>query len=224
MSPELRGRRVKLGILIGNGGRLKSIWKGTQHLTALSELAVVVSFKKQSPGIEWAQKMNIPAYTLRWTEFKEAGKSREEFDTHLASILIGHGVELVVIAGWGLLLTRGFLEVFPNRIINVHPALLTDTLQETKIRTHGEEYIPVFRGNHALEQALGAGVETTGCTVHYVTEEMDVGPVILRREVAIRPGDDLDTLAERVHAAEDEILPQAIEEVCTSIMGLEPGG
>jgi len=211
-------KRVKIAALIGNGGRLNAIWEGTQEADSLAELAAVITFKKNSPGALWARTQNIPTYTVRWPEFRDAGKQRADYDLYIAELLKGCGVELVAIAGWGLMLTREFLSEFPNRIINVHPALLSDTL-EASIRTHSGVSIPVFRGNHALELALAAGVETTGCTVHYVTEEMDCGPVILRREVAIRGNDALETLSDRVHLAEDAILPQAINIACARILG-----
>jgi len=213
LTTQVMGRRVRIAVLIGKGGRLPAIWDATQHPTSLAKVAVVVSFKSKSPGIEWAKRHHLPAFSLRWSEYKDEGKERAEYDQDLAKLLIEHRVELVVIAGWGLLLSPEFLEEFPKRVINVHPALLTESLEPT-VHTHSGTVIPVFRGNQAIEMALATGVDTTGCTVHYVTDEMDTGLIILKREVSLRHGDDLETLTERIHEAEDEILPQAIELIC----------
>lgn len=212
MSSE-KEKMIKIAVLIGGGGRLKAIVDGTRQPEARAEVALVVSFKRHSAGLEWAREQEIAAEYLRWVDWKAQGKSREEFDLALAELLQQHGVELVVLAGWGLMLSTTFLSRFPDRIINVHPALITDTLAD-EIALEDGRYIPVFRGNHAIEDAWEAGVPVTGCTVHYVTPEMDVGPVILKREVPRQPDDTLATLAHRVHAAEDELLPQAIEIVC----------
>ncbi len=204
---------MKIAALIGGGGRLPAIYAGTQKPDALAELALVVSFKRKSSGLEWARELGLPAEYFRWIDWKAQNKQRAEFDLALAELLHARQIELIVLAGWGLLLSPAFLEQFPNRLINVHPALLTDNLAEEVSLEDGRR-IPVFRGNYALEEAWKAGVPVTGCTVHYVTSEMDVGPVILKREVPRLPNDTLETLSERVHAAEDEILPQAIEIVC----------
>ena len=212
LNPEIHKQMVRLGILIGGGGRLPAIHERTLNPDSLAEIAVVISFKKQSKGIEWAREHGIPTHYLRWSEFKAAGKSRQDYDMELVRILREHRVALVVSAGWGLLLTGQFISCFPYTI-NVHPALLTDTL-EPSITTSSGQVIPVFRGNDALDLALEARVPVTGCTVHYVTEEMDCGPVIMQREVPLYPDDTHDTLAARVHVADDEILSQAIEIVC----------
>ncbi len=210
---------IKIAALIGGGGRLKVIEAGTRVPDAGVELALVVSFKRHSAGLEWAREQGIPTEYLRWSEWKARGHSRLEFDAALAELLHAHAIELVVLAGWGLLLSPRFLTQFPNRIINVHPALLTDQIAD-EVALEDGRHIPVFRGNHALEEAWEADVLVTGCTVHYVTTEMDVGPIILKREVPRLPDDTLEMLTNRVHAAEDEILPQAIEIVRKQLQNL----
>ena len=171
-------KKIKLAVLIGGGGRLEAIYKGTQQPQSRAEIALVVSFKRQSSGMEWATKQGLNAQYLRWADFKQAGRSRAEYDAALAQLLQAHRIELVVLAGWGLLLTPAFLDRFAGRIINVHPALLTATAQ-AKFRLANGHFVPVFRGNDALEKALHSGVNTTGCTVHYVTRQMDTGPLIM---------------------------------------------
>jgi phosphoribosylglycinamide formyltransferase-1 len=112
----------------------------------------------------------------------------------LATWLEEHGVELVVLAGYMHLLTKPFLDRFPNRVINVHPSLLPD-----------------FPGAHAIDDALAAGVETTGVSVHYVDEGLDTGAVIRQESVAVEPR---VTLVERIHAVEHRLLPEVVSELC----------
>jgi phosphoribosylglycinamide formyltransferase-1 len=111
--------------------------------------------------------------------------------------LASHGVDLVVLAGYMHLLRPCFLERFPGRVINVHPALL-----------------PQFPGAHAIEEALAAGVPVTGATVHYVDEGIDTGDVIVQREVPVRHGDTVETLRARIQAVEHELLPAVVRELC----------
>jgi phosphoribosylglycinamide formyltransferase-1 len=105
-----------------------------------------------------------------------------------------HGVEVVVLAGYMHLLTKPFLDRFPGRIVNVHPSLL-----------------PAFPGAHAIDDALAAGVDTTGVTVHYVDEGLDTGAVIRQEPVAVEPR---ESLVERIHAVEHRILPEVVKELC----------
>ena len=213
----------KVAVLIGNGGRLQAIVAGTQIAGSRAELALVVSYKQYSVGLEWARQNGLAAQYLGWADWKAKAQSRAEFDIALADLLEQHKIELVVLAGWGLLLSPPFLARFPGRLINVHPALLTATLAD-KVALSDGRLIPVFRGNHAIEEAWAAKVPVTGCTVHYVTEEMDIGPVILKREVPRLPDDTLESLKAHIHAAEEEILPLAIQLVCQKLIltGEEP--
>jgi phosphoribosylglycinamide formyltransferase-1 len=119
---------------------------------------------------------------------------REERDLVMATWLEEHGVDLVVLAGFMHLLTEPFLRRFPERIVNVHPSLL-----------------PAFPGAHAIDDAIAAGVATTGVTVHLVDEGLDSGPVIVQEEVAVDPR---DTLEERIHAVEHRLLPEVVRDLC----------
>lgn len=208
--------KIRLAALIGGGGRLKAIAEGTAGAGSRAGLELVVSFKNYSAGLEWAREQGFPGQYHRWSDWKAAGKTRLEFDLALAKILEESRVGLVVLAGWGLMLSPEFLARFPGRVINIHPALLTETALE-KITLSSGITLPVFRGHRALEEAWEAGVPFTGCTVHYVTPAMDVGPVLLSREIPRLPGDTLETLSGRVHQAEDELLPRAIELACEKL-------
>ena len=118
-------------------------------------------------------------------------------DLAMADWLEEHGVELVVCAGFMHLLTRGFLERFPSRVVNVHPAPL-----------------PEFPGAHPLEDLLAAGAPNAAATVHLVDDGVDTGPVIASELVPVEPGDTVETLRERVHAVEHRLLPEVVRELC----------
>ncbi len=205
--------KIRLTILIGGGGRLPALYARAQAADFPAEIALVVSYKKASPGLDWATERGIAARSFPWSPWKTARHSRADYDMALAGLLQEHGIQLVVLAGWMRLLSPAFLNHFPNRVINLHPALLTETFDPYLTLDDGRT-IPVFRGHQAIEDALAAGVDTTGCTVHYVTPLMDAGPILLRREVSIQPGDTPETLGARIHLVEDELLPQAVEIAC----------
>jgi phosphoribosylglycinamide formyltransferase 1 len=215
-------QKVRIAVLIGGGGRLPAIYNATQKPTSLVEISLVVSFKRHSNGLDFAESQGLKAEYCRWVDYKKQGYSREHFDGLLVDLLKGHDIDLVVLAGWGLLVTPVFLSAFEERIINVHPALLTDTF-ETEVSLIDGRKIPVFRGNQAVEMALEAKVDTTGCTVHFVTEQMDTGKIILKKEVPILTGDTPESLYGRIHAAEDEILPEAIELIAAELLRHSPG-
>lgn len=209
--------KVRLGVLIGGGSRLPAIVDGVKKPKSKAEISLILSFKKKSAGLDWAIREGLPARPWRWSEWKAQGKSREEYDEALAQLLVENGIELIVLAGWGLLLSPAFIERFKGRIINVHPALLTEDFASHVTLSDGRS-IEVFRGNNAIELALAAGVDTTGCTVHYVTDQMDAGPILLKQEVPVLPGDNYDSLADRIHAMEDRLLPEGIELACQRIL------
>lgn len=209
--------KIRLGVLIGGGSRLPGIVAGVKRPDSRAEISLVLSFKKKSPGLDWAIEQGLPARPWRWSEWKAKGYSREEYDLALALVLEENRIDLIVLAGWGLLLSPAFIERFKSRIINVHPALLTETFDSQVTLSDGRS-IEVFRGNNAIELALAAGGDTTGCTVHYVTDQMDAGPILLKQEVPILPDDTFDSLAERIHAMEDRLLPEGIELACQRIL------
>lgn len=210
-------RKVRLGVLIGGGGRLPAIVAGVGRPQSRAEIGLILSFKKKSPGLDWAIEQGLPAQPFRWSEYKAKGYSREAYDHALSHALDTGKIDLIVLAGWGLLLSPAFIERYKGRIINVHPALLTETFESQVALSDGRN-VPVFRGNEAIEAALAAGVDMTGATVHYVTDLMDAGPILLKQEVPVLPGDDFDSLTGRIHAVEDVLLPEGIEIACQRIL------
>lgn len=152
------------------------------------EVAVVAGDKKDARAFVRARQAGVPVEHLDPKEFV----TREEYDRELADRIAGYGVGLVVGAGYLRLLSAAFLARFPA-MINVHPSLL-----------------PEFKGLDAVGRALEAGVAETGVTVHYVTEEVDAGPVISQEEVPVRPDDTEETLLERLHPVEHRLLVGAV--------------
>ncbi|HET6261471.1 MAG TPA: phosphoribosylglycinamide formyltransferase [Chloroflexia bacterium] len=181
----------RLGVLVsGRGTNLQAILDAVQREELLVEIALVVCNHKEAMSIERARQAGVPVevHELR------AYPSRLAQQEGIASRLEQAGVDLVVCAGWDRVLEPQVVRRFAGRMINVHPSLL-----------------PAFAGGlHAIEDALHYGVKITGCTVHFVTEEVDTGPIISQAAVPVLPDDTHDTLAERIHAEEHRLLVEAI--------------
>jgi len=189
--------KVRLGVLIsGNGSNLQALIDACRMPDFPAEIVLVISNKADAYGLTRAKQAGIQALVVD----HKAYASREAFDAALHEALVAQRVQLVCLAGFMRLLSPGFVEKWPRKMINIHPSLL-----------------PKFKGAHAIRDALAAGEEVTGCTVHYVTAEMDAGEIILQEQVAIHPGDTLDTLAERIHAAEHRIYVQALRQVVMAL-------
>lgn len=177
-----------IGVLVsGEGSNLQALLDGGVPVVC------VASNKPGARALERAQAAGVPTAVFALDDFS----SREDRDTAMADWLVANGVRLVVLAGYMHLLRPCFLDRFPGRVINVHPALL-----------------PQFPGAHAIEEALAAGVRVTGATVHYVDEGVDTGAVIVQREVPVRDGDTVETLRARIQAVEHELLPTVVRELC----------
>jgi len=177
-----------LGVLVsGNGSNLQAL------LDAGLPVRAVASNRKDAYALVRARAAGVPAATFDLA----CHADREERDLVMATWLEEHGVELVVLAGYMHLLTDPFLRRFPDRILNVHPSLL-----------------PAFPGAHAIADALEAGVETTGVTVHRIDSGLDTGPVIAQEAVPVEPR---ATLEERIHAVEHRLLPKVVRELCPAV-------
>jgi phosphoribosylglycinamide formyltransferase-1 len=173
-----------IGVLVsGNGSNLQAL------IDARLSIAAVASNRRDAYALTRARAAGIPTATFAL----DCHTSREERDLVMATWLEEHGVETVVLAGYMHLLTSPFLGRFPERIVNVHPSLLPD-----------------FPGAHAIEDALAAGVDTTGVTIHLVDEGLDTGPVIRQEAVPVEPR---ETLEERIHAVEHRLLPLVVGEL-----------
>ena len=184
-------RKIPLGILIsGNGSNFQAIIDAIEKKRLDAEVRVVVSNREDAYGLVRAQKHGVP------TEIVDHGKSpsREAFDQHLIVQFKNRQVELVVLAGFMRLLSADFVHAFSNRIMNIHPALL-----------------PAFPGLHVQRKAVEAGVRFSGCTVHFVNEECDQGPIIIQAVVPVFPDDSEESLSARILKEEHRIYPKAIQ-------------
>ncbi len=197
---------LRLGVLIsGTGSNLQALIDAIESKKLANvEIALVVSNKANAYGLQRALTHNLPVVYLPW-------KEREESEARLAALLRLFRVDLVVLVGWMRILSASFIELFPRRIINLHPALIPDDGTGNTYTTRDGTQIPVFRGLHVVKQALDAGIKTTGSTVHYVTPEVDAGPVICREEVPIREGDTEETLHERLKLVEHKLIVEAVK-------------
>lgn len=174
-----------IGVLVsGDGTNLQALIDGGLPVVA------VASNRKDAYALVRAREAAIPTATFSL----DCHADREDRDLVMATWLEEHGVELVVLAGYMHLLTPPFLRRFPDRIVNVHPSLLPD-----------------FPGAHAIDDALAAGVETTGVTVHRVDEGLDTGAVLAQAPVDVEPR---ETLLERIHEAEHRLLPEVVRDLC----------
>ena len=209
---------LRLGVLIsGSGSNLQALIDAIENkqLTEV-EIALVVSNNANAYGVQRALKHNVPVIYLPWVRLAGAQfivpqkGEMSESEVKLTALLQLFKVDLIVLAGWMRILSATFLEQFPRQVINLHPALLPDDGTGHTYTTQDGTQIPVFRGLHAVKQALDAGVKVTGSTVHYVTPEVDAGPVICREEVAIIPGDTEENLHERIKAVEHRLIVEAV--------------
>lgn len=193
----------RLAVLIsGTGTNLQAIIDACENGTLPdTQVVVVVSNRIGAYGLQRAKKHGIPTIYHPFKPYREAGRTREEYDADLAAKLAPYQADLVCLAGWMHVFTMAFLKHYPWRVINIHPALPG-----------------MFPGTHAIERAYEAyrrgEITHTGVMVHYAPDEgVDVGPVIVQKEVPIYPDDTLETLEARIHEVEHVLYIEAIKKV-----------
>ena len=189
-----------LGILLsGRGSNFEAIAANVAGGVLSAKIAVVISNRPESRGIDRASQLGLPAICL-----PSRGVPREEYDRQLARELKRWNVDLVCLAGFMRLLTPGFIRKFPQAILNIHPSLL-----------------PAFPGLHAQAQALAHGVKITGCTVHFVDENLDAGPIVAQAAVPVREEDTEESLSARILIEEHRLYSEAIGSVLSGNYRLE---
>jgi phosphoribosylglycinamide formyltransferase-1 len=182
--------RPSIAVLIsGSGSNLQAIIDASEKGDIPCRVGIVISNKADAYGLARAKKHGIPTEVVDHKGFA----TREEFDGKLVEVIRGSGAELVCLAGFMRILTPVFIRAFPNRILNIHPALL-----------------PSFPGTHGPGQALAYGVRFSGCTVHFLDEGVDTGPIVVQAIVPVYDDDTEDTLAARILVQEHRIYPMAI--------------
>jgi phosphoribosylglycinamide formyltransferase-1 len=192
-------KRVPLGILgSGKGSNCRAILESIKSGALAAEVRVVISDVFDAPILDIAREFSVPNAYLPPGRFHTRLEPQAEAD--LLRMLREAGVELVVLAGFMRILKSPMLEAFTRRIVNIHPSLL-----------------PRFPGLEAWKQALVAGEKMTGCTVHYVDEQIDHGDIIAQSEVPISPNDTPESLHARIQIAEHELYPTAIGQICRKL-------
>jgi phosphoribosylglycinamide formyltransferase-1 len=192
---SVSGEPLRLGVLLsGRGSNFLAIAESIRSGKLKGvEIAVVISNVPDSGGLAAAQQLSLPHAVL-----VSKGRKRQEHDADLIACLRAHRVDLVCLAGYMRLLTPEFIAAFPNRILNIHPALL-----------------PAFPGLDAQRQAFDYGVKVAGCTVHFVDEHLDHGVIVLQRTVPVEETDDAHALAERILVEEHVAYSEAIARVAS---------
>jgi len=182
----------RIGILLsGRGSNFEAIARQIDEGKLSAEIAVVVSNLESAPGLRRARERGLNVFFA-----SSKGLSREAFDRQVIQILEETRVDLVCLAGFMRLLSPSFIQAFRNRVLNIHPSLL-----------------PAFPGLDAQRQALEYGVKVSGCTVHFVDEGLDSGPIVLQAVVPVLDGDTEESLSSRILEQEHQIYPKAIQYV-----------
>ncbi|MEK6697794.1 MAG: phosphoribosylglycinamide formyltransferase [Nitrospirota bacterium] len=185
-------KKVRIGVLAsGRGSNLQAIIDNIEKGRLSAELAVVISDQADAFALERARKHGIPAVPAGAKGFKD---KREEYDALLVKELQKRSVDIVCLAGFMRIITPVLIKAFPNRILNIHPSLL-----------------PAFPGLHVQKKALDCGVKFSGCTVHFVDEGMDTGPIIIQAVAPVLDNDTEDSLSERILKQEHKIYSRAIQ-------------
>jgi len=197
----LNSDKKRLAVLAsGSGSNLQAIIENCQNGYIPAEVAVVLSNNTSAYAIERAKNFNIATVVLETKDFD----SREAYDKKVVEILKSYEIDLVVLAGYMLLVTSEFLKGFQGRIMNIHPALL-----------------PAFAGTDGIGDALTYGAKVAGVTVHFVDEGCDTGPIILQDCLKIKEGETKEELAKRIHTIEHRLYPEAIKLFCEGRLEVE---
>ncbi len=192
---------MNLGVLIsGRGSNLQSIIDASEKGTISAKVAVVISNDAAAKGLERAKKHGIPTAVFDPKAFKD----KNTYELEIVKVLKEHKVELVCLAGYMKIVGPVLLEHFQGKMINIHPSLL-----------------PSFPGLHAQQQALDHGVTVTGCTVHFVDEGCDTGPIIIQSAVPVKENDTEETLSTRILVQEHHIYPLAIDFIARDKLKIE---
>ncbi|MFH7564031.1 phosphoribosylglycinamide formyltransferase [Oceanimonas smirnovii] len=189
-------------LISGNGSNLQSLLDQAAAGRLNGSVVAVISNKADAYGLERARAAGVATAVLPGKDYAE----RERFDTDLMALIDSHQPDLLVLAGFMRILTPGFVRHYAGRMLNIHPSLL-----------------PKYQGLNTHQRAIDAGDAEHGCSVHFVTEELDGGPVILQARVPVFAEDDATTVAERVHVQEHAIYPLAVRWFCDGRLAMKDG-
>lgn len=195
-------KKINIAILIsGTGSNMQALVNACNSPNFPANVVLVIANKPTSVGLAWAKKQGLNTVLIDSAKFTLQANSRLAFEQELQNVLEKFQVQLICLAGFMRLLTGWFIEQWPQKIINIHPSLL-----------------PNFKGANAVFDALQAKASLTGCTTHFVVEEMDAGPIILQKSVPINPSDNLESLKSKILQQEHQIYPETVKIVCNKIL------
>lgn len=195
---------TKIGVLVSGGGtNLQAVIDRVHHKSG--EIVVVIANNADAYGLTRAQNSGIPTAVVLESDFEDY----DAFNAEIIRILKDKGVELVVLAGYMKIITPAFVEAYPNKIINIHPALIPSFC--------GEGYY----GMHVHEAVIDYGVKVTGATVHFVNEEADAGPIIAQKTVEVADDDTPESIQKKVLEIEHTLLPWVVEQYCLGRITVE---
>lgn len=184
---------MKLAVFIsGTGTNMVAIHNAIKDGALDATIKLIVSSNDYAKGIDYARNEGLDLLVFTPADYDDP----EAVDARIVEALEEHDIEYVAMAGYMRKVTPVLLDAFPNRVVNLHPALL-----------------PKHRGAHAIQDAFEAGDEVTGITIHFANEEYDKGPIIFQHEVPVLPDDTIDDLETRIHAAEHEYYPQVLQQI-----------
>jgi phosphoribosylglycinamide formyltransferase-1 len=196
--------KLNIAVLIsGRGSNYQAIQRAIESGKLNANIRVVVSDKRKAAGLDIARAANTP---IEVVPRQAKTLSLADYNSLLADTIDKYSPDLIVLAGFMRILAREFVSRFPNRVINIHPSLL-----------------PSFPGLHSHEQALEAGVRFSGCTIHFVTEEVDAGPILAQAVVPVLGDDTVDALADRVLAQEHKLYPAVIQAIANGHVAIKDG-
>ena len=208
----------------GTGTNLQAIIDGIGKGKIQGKITIVVSNTTKAFGLDRAKNQNITTEIFGWKKYKEAGKSREQYSEDLAKLLKEkYRADVVALAGWSLILTKEFFEVFNNAVLNIHPGLLPKKGRDTVLSPENEE-LPANVGmmtEEAIKKFLYGGYKYAGSTLHFATEEADAGPIIFYEFEKIKPGDTVESLYYRLKKKEHAMFTKALALFCDDKLAVE---
>ena len=192
---------IKLGVLLsGSGTNLQAVIDAIKAGELNAEIALVLASKPEAYGLVRAQEAGIPTVAMNREDYEDRIKA----DVSIAQKLQEADVDYVLMAGYMRMINHPILDAFPDRVINLHPSLL-----------------PAFKGAHGISDAFNSGVKITGVTVHFANEEYDKGPIIAQRAVEIAEGETLESLEEKIHIIEHQLLPETLQLIATGRVSID---
>ncbi|MFT6105821.1 MAG: phosphoribosylglycinamide formyltransferase-1 [Rickettsiales bacterium] len=190
--------KIKTAILIsGRGSNMRNLINATKNPEYPAEISLVISNKENAVGLKFANKMGIKTAFINHKDFS----SREEFDHRVSKIIDENECHIICLAGFMRLVSGWFVQKYQGRMINIHPS-----------------FLPNFKGANAVEDALNSGASKSGCTTHFVSEQMDCGEIIMQAEVEVLKNDTKETLAARILKQEHVIYPASLFKICQTIL------